>query len=135
MMPAALRSGLTEFHVNNSDRSAPPPVFLSPAGVIEAATSASGVRLRWAEMPLQQSICSAGERNFNQPLSQSECNGFALHPARDKGARLAAQRLAGRALLHTRQSFHRSGLYGRAPRRVAGRALRSISRRQFFSNV
>ncbi|HVF28530.1 MAG TPA: hypothetical protein VM943_09840 [Pyrinomonadaceae bacterium] len=84
--------------MNNSDRSAA-AVFLSPAGPPElpkrlpshaAFDNAGRGCLRDDPSARRASIPSINS------ISQSECNGFALHPARDKGARLAAQRLAGR---------------------------------------
>ncbi|MDQ3687839.1 MAG: hypothetical protein M3430_19865 [Acidobacteriota bacterium] len=88
--------------MNNSDRSAMAEAFLPPAGQPElpkrrpphAASDYAG----------RGGLChNSSARRASTPstnsTSQSECNGFALHPARDKGARLAAERLAGRALI------------------------------------
>ncbi|HVF86665.1 MAG TPA: hypothetical protein VM866_03705 [Pyrinomonadaceae bacterium] len=116
--------------MNNSDRSAAAEAFRSLAEVTGAAFDYAGRGCFGNDSSARRASAPS-----TKSISQSECNGFALHPARDKRARASPHNgLQATRFSHTRQSFHRSGL-GRAPRRVAGGALRSISRRQFSNNV
>ncbi|MGI8565562.1 MAG: hypothetical protein ACR2LZ_03670 [Pyrinomonadaceae bacterium] len=110
--------------MNNSDRSATTEAFLPPAGQPELPKRRpSHAAFDYAERGCLSNDPSA--RRASTPstnsTSQSECNGFALHPARDKGARLAAQRLAGCALIANAPIF--------SPERFGPRPATSSGRR------